>query len=116
VTDRDRALDIDADLTLTVGDETVSIRGYGDLVVVTAPSLSVLRTLVRKGEPLVDRLSPFDHLDDADVTVDVRVRGRSVARAGPGFEPGALSRALGVAPARASLGGLLLTALREWSG
>jgi hypothetical protein len=114
VTDHDRALDIHADLTLTVGDATVSIRGYGDLVVVAAPSLSVLRTLVRGGDFLLDHLAPLDHLDDVAVTVDVRVRGRSVARAGPGFDPGPLSRALGVAPARVSLGGLLLAALTEW--
>jgi len=112
VTDFDRALDIDADLTLTVDDRTVTIRGYGDLVVVTAPSLSVVRTLARTGvPPLDDHL--LDHLSDADVTLDVRVRGRSVARVGSGIDAGPLSRAFGVAPARVSLGGLLLATLGE---
>jgi len=113
VTATDRALDIDADLTLTVEDTTVSIRGYGDLVVVEAPSLAVLRTLARTDHRL-EHLPVFEFLHDADVTLDVRVRGRSVVRAGPGHDPGPLSRALGVAPARVSPGGLLLTALTEW--
>jgi hypothetical protein len=113
VTDLDRPLDVDADLTLTVDDETVTIRGYGDLVVVAAPSLSVVRTLARTAAPPLDgRL--LAHLEDADVRLDVRVRGRSVARVGSGIDADPLSRALGVAPARVSLGGLLLTTLGEW--
>jgi len=113
VTDLDRPLDVDADLTLTVDDETVTIRGYGDLVVVTAPSLSVVRTLAGTAAPPLD-VRLLAHLDDADVRLDVRVRGRSVARIGSGIDAGPLSRALGVAPARVSLGGLLLTTLGEW--
>ena len=113
MTDLDRALDVDADLTLTVDGAAVSIRGYGDLVVVSGPSLSVLRTLARTGAPPLDA-HLLDHLQDADVTLDVRVRGRSVARIGPGIDPGPLSRALGASPARVSLGGLLLAALDEW--
>lgn len=113
MTDLDRALDIDADLLLTVDDESVEIRGYGDLVVIAAPSLAVVRRLAGERPPPVDR-HLLDYLGDADVTVDVRVRGRSVVRAGPGIDPGPLSRALGVAPARVSLGGLFLAALGEW--
>lgn len=113
MTDLDRALDVDADLTLAIDDATVTIRGYGDLVVVAAPSLSVVRTLARTGAPPLDR-HLLSYLRDADVTLDVRVRGRSVARAGPGIDPGPLSRALDAAPARISLGGLLLAALGEW--
>jgi len=113
VTDLDRALDVDADLTLTVDDATVSIRGYGDLVVVAAPSLAVVRRLVRTGTPPLDS-HLLDYLRDTDVTLDVRVRGRSVARAGPDIDSGPFSRALGADPARLSLGGLLLAALDEW--
>jgi hypothetical protein len=113
VTDFDRALDVDADLTLTVDDATVRIRGYGDLIVVAAPSLSAVRTLARTDAPPLDG-HLLDALRDADVTLDVRVRGRSVARAGPNVEPGPLSRAVDAAPARLSLGGLLLAALGRW--
>lgn|GEM_PF-2161841 len=114
-TDFPRAVDVDADLTLTIDDVTVRIRGYGDLVVVAAPSLSVVRRLARTSVPPLD--APLlEFLRDADVTLDIRVGGRSVARAGADVDPGALSRALGTAPARVSLGGLLLAALRgRWA-
>ncbi|WP_338738879.1 peptide ABC transporter ATP-binding protein [Haloplanus salilacus] len=101
----DRPLDVVADLTVEVGDATVSVQGYGDLVVVSAPTFAAARTLAATPDTVVDRLTA------ADVTVDLRVRGRSVARAGPGHTSGPLSRALGVDPARVSPGGLLLAAL-----
>jgi hypothetical protein len=106
VTGADRPLDVHADLTLDVGEATVTIRGYGDLIVVRAPSLAAARALAAAGG------RPFlDHLRDVDVTLDLRVRGHSVARAGPDHDPGPLSRALGVAPARLSPGGILLSVL-----
>jgi hypothetical protein len=114
VTDFDRALDVEADLTLAVDDAEVSVQGYGDLVVVATPSLAALRRLARTGDPVVDDLHLREYLRDADVTLDIRVRGRSVARAGSGIDPGPLSRALDVAPARLSPGGLALAALAEW--
>jgi hypothetical protein len=114
VTDFDRALDVDADLTLSVDGAAVSIRGYGDLIVVAAPSLATVRRLARGSDPVVDDLRLLGHLRDAHVTLDVRVGGRSVARAGPDVDPGPLSRALDLAPARLSPGGLLLAALAEW--
>lgn len=106
MTDADRPLDVSADLTLDVDDATVTIRGYGDLIVVRTPSLAAARALSVVGtRPLLS------HLRDADVTLDLRVRGHSVARAGPGHDPGPLSRALGVAPARISPGGVVLSLL-----
>lgn len=101
----DRPVDVVADLTVDIGDATVSVRGYGDLVVVSAPTFAAARALSAAPGGIVDRLTA------ADVTVDIRVRGRSVARAGPDDDPGPLSRVLGVAPARVSPGGLLLAAL-----
>jgi hypothetical protein len=104
VTDGDRPLDVYADLTLEVGDASVAVRGYGDLVVVAAPTLSAVRELAGGGL-LLERLVA------ADVTVDLRVRGLSVARAGPDHPPGLLSRRLGLAPVRLEPGGLFLAAL-----
>jgi hypothetical protein len=103
VTGVDRPLDVYADLTLEVGGATVSVRGYGDLVVVRAPSLAAARALATGTEPLLDRLH------GADVTLDLRVRGHSVARAGPDNRPGPLSRALDAAPARLCPGGVVLS-------
>ncbi|MFB6195526.1 MAG: hypothetical protein ABEI80_05100 [Haloplanus sp.] len=101
--DAPRPLDVRADLTLDVADDRVSIRGYGDLVVVAAPTVAVALTLAREAGPLLERLVA------TGVTVDCRVRGRSVARAGPSYDPGLLSRTLGVAPACVCPGGLLLS-------
>jgi hypothetical protein len=105
VTGAERPLDVHADLTVEVDGATVSIRGYGDLVVVRAPSLAAARALSTGTGLLLDRLH------DADVTLDLRVRGHSVARAGPGHDPGLLSRAVGAAPARLSPGGVVLSLL-----
>ncbi|WP_435066803.1 hypothetical protein [Haloplanus sp. C73] len=102
-------LDVDADLTLTVDGAAVSIRGYGDLVVVDAPSLAAVRALKRGRTTAV-----LDPLLRADVRLDVRVRGRSVARATPGRDAGPVARALGVDPLSVAFGGLFLTALTEW--
>lgn len=102
-----RPLDVTADLTLATDGSTVTVRGYGDLVVVDAPTLGALRSLDGGS-----RTAVLDSLcRRSDVTVDLRVGGRSVARAGAGVDAGPLSRAVGVAPARLSLGGLLLTLL-----
>jgi hypothetical protein len=100
----EHALDVYADLAVEVGDAKVSVRGYGDLVVVRAPTLAAARGLAGGGTQSV-----LERLCAAEVTVDLRVGNRSVARAGPGHEPGVLSRALGVAPARLSPGGVLLS-------
>jgi len=103
-------LDVDADLTLTVEGASVSIRGYGDLLVVSAPSLDALRALGRQERSAAIVL---EQVLAADVSLDVRVRGRSVARATPDTDAGLLARALSVEPLRVSLGGLLLTLLTE---
>ncbi len=106
----DRLLSVKADLTATVDGQEVSIDGYGDRVVVSFPTLAAART-ARDGLTTLEPLSlPFDSFDaaaEAGVDVDVRVRGASVARLGPGVDPGPLSRLVGAAPARVSLVGVL---------
>lgn len=94
-------LDVDADLTVETDDWTGTVRGHGDLVVVDVPSLSAARSLARTAAPMADPVA------DAGVTVDLRVRGVSVATVGPDVDPGLLSRVLGLAPARVRPGGLL---------
>ncbi|QCJ48056.1 MULTISPECIES: hypothetical protein [Haloprofundus] len=112
VTDARRPLDVTAELTLTVEDEDVRVVGYGELVVVDAPSLAGALALLRgTGRLPTERFG--ENVRAADVTVDVRVDGVSVARLGPGIRPDALSRRVGVAPARLSLGGAALALLRR---
>lgn len=99
-------VEVDADLDVTIEGETLRVDGYGDLLVVDAPSFSALRSLRRGVDALPDPLSTALPAG-AGLTVDLRVRGVSVARIDPDADPGPLARALGVAPARPSLGGVL---------
>ncbi|WP_224269353.1 peptide ABC transporter ATP-binding protein [Haloprofundus salinisoli] len=111
MTDTRRPLDVTAELTLTVEGEEVRVVGFGELVVVDAPSLGGAFALLRgAGQLPTEQFG--ENVRAADVTVDVRVDGVSVARLGPDLRPGYLSRALGVAPARLSLGGVALALLR----
>ena len=94
-----------------------TLRGYGDLVVLSLPSVAVARKLGR-AVSMASR-GPGSGLARAfrraDLSVDVRVRGVSVARVGPDASGGPLSRLasdrLGV-DASLSLGGLFRSFLR----
>lgn len=104
-----RRLSIDADLTLAVGGEEIRVVGYDDLVVVDAPSFAAARALRRDAARLRIVLAA---LPDPTVTVDLRVRGSSVARFGPDARQGPLPRLVGAA-GDLSLGGALLAALKR---
>lgn len=107
----DPRLAVEAAIDVSVDGETVRVDGYGDLVVVDAPSFAAARAL-RRGVGTLAALAPTM---TAGVTVDVRVRGVSVARIAPG-SPGRLAPLLGTAPARPSLGGLVRAFLRSLLG
>lgn len=93
-----------------------TLRGYGHLVVLSLPSVAAVRAFGRavsmasRGPTRLPRA-----FRRADLTVDVRVRGVSVARVGPGAADGPLSRLasdrLGV-DTSLSLGGLFRSFLR----
>ncbi|WP_101297700.1 hypothetical protein [Halegenticoccus soli] len=106
-----RGLAVDADLSLTIDGADVRVRGYGDLLVVDAPSLRVARSLLRGIAAAPAGPSALDRHPKSGLTVDVRVGGGSVARIEPGVRPGAVSRLLGVSPARISLAGAVLALL-----
>ncbi|MFB6281358.1 MAG: hypothetical protein ABEH40_05020 [Haloferacaceae archaeon] len=112
-TDRTDRLAVEAALDATVAGHDLRIEGYGDLIVVEAPSLRALRD-VRGSLGAAPR--PPDRLVGALPPVDVRVRGASVARIDPDADPGpiggTLARLLGVSPARPSLGGVVRALLR----
>jgi hypothetical protein len=104
-----RSLDVVAELELTVEGQSVQVVGYGDLVVVEAPTLGAALSLLR-GTATLPTAEVGAGLRDADVTVDVRVRGVSVATLGPDADPGPLDRRLADG-ADVSLGGALLAVL-----
>lgn len=106
----ERALDVTADLTLSLADTDVHITGSGDLVVVDTPDLRTALKLLRGTDYLPSQFVERG-LARSGVVVDVRVRGGSIARAGPAIRPGLVSRVLGVEPARVNLGGVVSAAL-----
>lgn len=109
-----RPLSVTAELQLEVDGHSVTVVGYGDLVVVEASSLAGARALLDGATTLpVAEVGPS--LRHADVTVDVRVRGASVARLGPEADAGLLSRSVGIPDAEVSLGGVVLAGLRYLS-
>ncbi|WP_129116810.1 hypothetical protein [Halegenticoccus tardaugens] len=116
MTERGRRLAIDADLDLTIEEADVRVRGYGDLVVVDAPTLGVARSLLRGAFSLPIPSAAPRQVAESGPAVDVRVRGGSVARIGRGVEPGVVSRLLGVAPARVSACGVLLAMISRRRG
>lgn len=103
----DRLLSVEADLTATVEGDEVSIDGYGDRLVVSFPTFRAARRALEGLETLPVPFESLETAAEAGVAVDVRVRGASVARLGPGVRAGPLSRLAGVAPARVSVVGLL---------
>lgn len=103
----DRLLSVEADLTATVDGQEVEIDGYGDRVVVSFPTFAAARRAREGLETLPVPFDSFEAAAEAGVDVDVRVRGASVARLGPGVRAGPISRLVGAAPARVSLVGVL---------
>ncbi len=93
-------LDIDADLTLSVDGEPVSVRSEGNELVATFRSvrkaLSVLRTLPFPTGPgrRATLRTASGAMTVTGLDVLVRVGQRTVARAGPAARPGVLSRLL----------------------
>ena len=118
----DRPLRVEADLALEIDGAETRIVGHGELIVVEAPSIRAAGAILRSARAVPTGADPLarlgDGLERADLRVDVRVRGTSVARAGAGIDPGLVSRALGSRgrrvgpPVRVSVGGVALAALR----
>lgn len=107
----DRApVDVTADLALAVDGEPVRVESYTDLVTVDLPSVRVAARLLRRHG---DRTGVVpDLLAAAGLTVEVRVAGTAVARAGADAEAGPLERRLGYRSVRLRPLGCLLATLR----
>lgn len=92
-------LDVLADLQIAIDGETVDVQADGDHVVVDLPSLRAGRRILQ-AYPISASRRPraTRRLDDvlqiAGLTVEVRLRGETVARVGEGATPGRLARLL----------------------
>lgn len=97
-------LTVQTDLTLTVDGRAVDVSSTGERLFVEFPTLAAaVRTMYRSPPKASRRLHEL--LTTTDLTVEVRVRDRTVAVSGIGARPGALSERLGVAPAELRVGG-----------
>ncbi|MEM4781329.1 MAG: hypothetical protein QXG03_07210 [Halalkalicoccus sp.] len=112
-----RAPAVEADLSLTVEGHPVSVSGSGTHLTIATSSLRAAVTVLGSLGTLAELVEPFgSRFVEADLSADVEVDGVVVARIGPHVEPNALSRALGIAPARLWPGALCRAALRELRG
>ena len=101
-----------ADLTVEIEDARAEVRSTGERLFVEFSTLpEALRALRGLPEDGSDRLA--DLLRTTDLTVEVRVRDRTVAVVGARASPGVVSRGLGVDPVEVRVGGLLGAVGRE---
>ncbi|WP_435073435.1 peptide ABC transporter ATP-binding protein [Halorubrum sp. HHNYT27] len=94
------------DLTLSVDGIAFDVRSTGDHLFV---EVATVRDAIRVARrlPDVDTGGPAALLTAADLTTEIRVRGRTVAVIGADARPGLLARKLGVAPAEVRLAAIL---------
>lgn len=116
--DRDREprapLSLETDLRLTIDGREATLSSTGERVFVEFSSVpDAVRAFRASGVSTsrTNRLAALLHT--TDLTVEVRVRDRTVAVIGPGARPGIVSRRLGVAPAELRIGGGLGALGRE---
>ena len=99
-------ISVDADLTVEVAGTQADVRSIGERVFVMFPSLlgavRAFRALPDGSERRID-----DLLSRTDLTVEFRVRDRTVAVAGVGARPGILSDRLGVETVEVRVGGVI---------
>lgn len=93
------------DLTLSVGGVRMPVTSTGERLFVEVPTVRDAVRLARRSRTDTER--PVALLRATDLAVELRVRGRTVAVLGGDDRPGALSRAVGVAPAVVRVGGCL---------
>jgi hypothetical protein len=93
-------LDIESTLQLEIDGETADIRGEGDVLVIDVPSRRMARSFLSGLPPAGRKRKTVRQMDDLlqaiGMTLDVRVEGSTVAKAGRRAKPGGLTRLLGL--------------------
>ncbi|MBP1921561.1 hypothetical protein J2751_000554 [Halorubrum alkaliphilum] len=95
------------DLTLTIEGVRMDVRSTGERVFVEVPTVRGAIRVARSLPDGVDADGPAKLLTAADLTTEIRVRGRTVIVFGSDARPGPLARRLGIAPAEPRLSGFL---------
>lgn len=107
-------LSVHTDLSLTIDGTAVDVDSTGDRLFVEFPTaLSAVRAV--RGLSPTGRDQLRELLRTTDLTLELRVRGRTVLVSGAGSRPGPVSRELSVAPDELRVGGVLGVAGRELS-
>ncbi|WP_336344758.1 hypothetical protein [Halalkalicoccus ordinarius] len=103
-----RSLAVEADLRLTVDGEEITVSGVDNHLTVAVPTVAAGRRTLRALDALPTEFATAGtRARDSGLSVDVTFEGVTVARLGPFVEPDALSRALGIAPARVRPGAIV---------
>ncbi len=93
-------LDIESSLQLEIDGETADIRGEGDTLVIDVPSRHMARSFLSGLPPAGRKRKTVRQMDDllqaVGLTIDIRVEGDTVAKAGRRAKPGGLSRLVGL--------------------
>ncbi len=93
-------LDIESTLQLEIDGETADIRGEGDTLVIDVPSRRMARSFLSGLPPAGRKRRTVRQMDDmlqaVGLTLDIRVEGSTVAKAGRRATPGGLTRLLGL--------------------
>ncbi|MFW6376374.1 MAG: hypothetical protein ACOC0F_00205 [archaeon] len=107
-------LSVATDLTIEVNGAEADVESTGERLFVEFRSIADAIRAAR-GRPRGTGTDLSEVLTLTDLTLEFRVRGRTVAVAGAGARPGAVSRSLGTDPFEIRLGGILGAAGRELS-
>jgi len=105
-------LHVETDLSVTVDGTEARLRSTGDRLFLEFPSV-VAAVEALRSLPATERRQVHEALTAADLTLEVRARGRTLVALGAGTVSGPLARRLGVDPVEVRLGGTL-SAL--WAG
>jgi hypothetical protein len=107
-------LSVSTDLTLAIDDTEARVTSTGERLFVEFASVPDAVRAFRASGASTSRTTRLDALlHTTDLTVEVRVRGRTVAVVGAEAHPGLVSRQVGAAPAEVRLGGGLGAVGRE---
>lgn len=108
------ALAVEADLDLTVEGQSVDVSGSGNHLTIGVSTVRGAITLLRNLGMVSALIGPLgSRFVATNLSAAVEVDGIAIARIGPHVEPNALSRALGIAPARVWPGAGLRAVVRE---
>ncbi|MWV65179.1 peptide ABC transporter ATP-binding protein [Halorubrum sp. JWXQ-INN 858] len=95
------------DLTLTVDGVPMAVRSTGERLFVEVPTVRAAVEVARELPDSAGLVGPDRLLRTADLTLEFRVRGRTVALIGAAARPGRLARRIGAFPAEVRLAGLI---------